>query len=187
MEQTKIGQLLQDAGLVEPDQLERALEQQARTGHRLGSTLVAMGIIDEDSLAAQLSIQTGFPCVELKNVIPSPQILEMIPAEVSRRTSSIPVKRIDDALHVAMTDPTDVRALEELESATGLRIVPMIAPSTTLNRALETYYPARPRSRRGPRTPPRQSEIEAEFRTIEKGLATLAEALERLRRKVLED
>lgn len=186
MEQARIGQLLIEAGLISSDHLEKALTEQASTGWRLGSTLVSLGFVDENLLATFLSMQTGVPCVSLLNVFPSPQVLRLIPKEVARRASVIPIKRVEDTLHVAMTDPTDPRLIDELARVSHLRIVPLIAPATSIARALQTYYPRRGRPRKMERasSPLLTTDVASELKRMEQAVDTLAQALARLRRRL---
>ena len=187
-EQTRIGELLLDASLISDEQLEKALAEQGRTGWKLGSILVSMGFIDENLLATFLSMQTGVPCVSLQNVFPSPAVLELLPKTTARRAGAIPIKRVDDTLHVAMVDPTDSRTLEELKKATRLEILPLIAPATAVSRALQTYYPRRGRTRPRPQpgsiAPDVTAEIEQELHSMARAIGNLARSVQRLRKRI---
>lgn len=184
--ETRLGELLRASDLITEDQLQQALQEQGRTGLKLGSTLVALGFVDENLLATFLSMQTGVPCVSLQNVFPSRAVLELVPKDVARRTHSIPLKKVDDALHVAMADPTDARVIESLARAAGLRIVPLIAPASAIDRAFHTYYPGRGRPPKGPSLEPeaRRSDLRGDIEAMERAVAALSRSLRRLRERL---
>lgn len=167
-------------------QLASALEEQRNSGWKLGSILVARGSIEESVLATFLSMQTGMPCVDLANVFPSDAILDLLPAAVARRLRAVPIKRVGDTIHVAMSDPTDRPALAELAQATHLRVEPLIAPASALERALRSYYGEKRKApRRSGRAAPRSSpDVAAEIQTLEHAIETLQHAVARLKRAV---
>jgi len=143
-----------------------------------------MGFIDENVLATFLSMQTGLPCVSLANVYPSEAVLALLPADLARRSNAIPLKRVEDAVHVALADPTDPRLLEELSRATRLRIYPLVAPASAIARALDAYYGSaqpqrkRPGARAGRRP---RTDLAAEVQTLERAVQTLQQVVARLK------
>ncbi len=138
----RIGEMLLRAGIITEKQLEEALKRQKETGKRLGSTLVEMGIIDEKTLVKFLSKQLGVPPVDLSTLkmIP-PEILSLIPAEIAYRYQVLPLGRKGNTLFVAMVDPTNIVAIDEIRFSTGLDVSPVIALESAMNEALKKFYP----------------------------------------------
>lgn len=138
----RIGEMLLKAGLITQKDLEEALRRQKETGKRLGSTLVEMGVIDEKTLVKFLSKQLGVPPVDLSTLkmIP-PEILSLIPAETAYRYQVLPLGRKGNLLFVAMVDPTNIIAIDEIKFSTGLEVSPVIALESAMNEALKKFYP----------------------------------------------
>jgi len=137
----KLGELLLKEKLVTPDQLEEALKKQVIYGIRLGSSLVEMGCIDEEVLAQLLSSKLGFPSVgrnELEAV--SKELLRNFPRNLAKAHHVVPIKLEGKRLSLAMTDPTDFKAIEEVAFVTGNVVLPYIAPDVQMSRALARYY-----------------------------------------------
>ena len=137
----KLGEILIDEQLIDQGDLDLALREQKVSGQRLGSTLVALGCIDEALLAASLSRQVGLPCVNLNHLDVPHKVLGMIPDEIARRNNLLPVKHTEDALYVAMANPRDEAALRQATKAAGGREVrPMVAPEFCLKTAIARHY-----------------------------------------------
>jgi len=135
-----LGQMLLEANLIDEIQMQIALEVQRKTGRRFGSTLVELKFIDENVLAAFLSKQVDIPCISLLNIAIPEATLGRIPLEMARRLQAIPVKEEQTILHVAMTDPTDIGAVTEMEEVAGLSISPLIAPQSSIAKVIKKYY-----------------------------------------------
>lgn len=137
----KLGELLIREKLITPDQLEEALQSQTVYGVRLGSSLIEMGYLDEDALARVLSDKLGVPYVDSEQ-------LSAIPREVIRDFSRamvikyrvVPFKLERNRLGLAMTDPNDFRAIEEIAFITGHVVQPFIAPDVHISHAQARYY-----------------------------------------------
>lgn len=137
----KLGQLLIEEGLITQGQLEEALRNQVIYGVRLGSSLVEMGYVEEEDLIRLLSRKIGAPCVGSRE-------LSSVPKEVIRGFSRalvikyhvIPFKRERNRLGLAMTDPGNYRAIEEIAFITGQVVEPYIAPDVNISRAQARYY-----------------------------------------------
>ena len=141
----KLGKLLQNAGLINQAQLDAALEQQKKTGERLGQILVARGVLDERSLLEALEFQLGIPHVDLSRFTITPECLAILPETLARRYGVVPLVRRGDTLMVAMSDPLNIYVLDALRSATGLEIEPALASAREIAGALERLYQEVPR------------------------------------------
>jgi len=137
----KLGELLINEGIISQSQLDEALKCHVIFGIKLGSSLIELGLIQENVLLDLLSRKLGVPPVtqaEL-NQVPSEAIARLSPA-VAAKFRVIPIRLENKRLHVAMSDPTDFKAQEELSFITGNIIVPNIAPEIQILYALEKYY-----------------------------------------------
>ncbi len=129
------------SGMLTESQLEKALKAQLIFGGHLGTSLIEMGFVDEETLGTVLSKTSGVPYAppELFESIPEATI-SSVPAKVAEEYQVVPLKVADQAVHVALIDPRDLRALDEVSFAIGRRIVPWIAPEVRIFQALERYY-----------------------------------------------
>jgi hypothetical protein len=133
--------MLLAANLIDEVQMSVALEQQRRTGRKFGSTLVELKFIDENVLAAFLSKQIDVPCISLLNIDIPKKVLRRIPARIARDLHAVPVRLDGDRLQVAMSDPTDTMVIRAIEEATGMSVVPMIAPQSSIEKMVRELYP----------------------------------------------
>jgi type IV pilus assembly protein PilB len=140
MSPLRIGDLLVRANLVTPKQLDEAITLQQTAGGRIGSTLVKLGYVNEEQIASFLGRQYGVPPVDLGKAAIDPAILALIPAEVARKHLLIPLGRSGSILTVAMADPSDILAIDEVRFITGYNIQPMVAPDTSIRNALNRHY-----------------------------------------------
>ncbi|MDP2681304.1 MAG: ATPase, T2SS/T4P/T4SS family [Deltaproteobacteria bacterium] len=138
----KIGEILVDAGLITNAQLEDALNVSKRTGARLGRTLVNIGVVTEEGIAHALAHQFNIPYVSLSGVIIEPQIIKLIPEALARRYKVIPFTKEGNAIRVAMFDPLDVFATDDLKKVSGCQILPSVATERDIQRAIDQYYGA---------------------------------------------
>jgi hypothetical protein len=137
----KLGELLLKEKMVTPGQLEEALKNQVVYGIRLGSSLVEMGYVDEDALAQLLSRKLGVPCVGRKELAAVPkELIREFPRSLVETHHVVPLKLEGNRLHLAMTDPTDFKAIDEIGFITGHVVLPFIAPDVQISRALAKYY-----------------------------------------------
>ena len=140
-ETKKLGVLLIEAGLVTPAQLQETLRQQRLSGERLGSTLVAMGVINEDVLMDFLARQTGVPRMDTKNLDIPPAVLQRIPRRLAEQMNILPVAlKEPKSLVLAMADPMDLNAVDSARFASGLNIEPVVAGHTALRQAILEHY-----------------------------------------------
>ncbi len=136
----KLGDILVREGLISPEQLKRALAEQRGTGMRLGYTLVKLGFIEETEVTKMLARQYRMPAVDLSRFEVDPKILKLIPPDVAQRHTVLPLKRDGRTLTVAIADPNNVTAIEDLKFVTRCDIFPVIAGEYTLRNAIDRYY-----------------------------------------------
>ncbi|HVN37218.1 MAG TPA: hypothetical protein VMW19_03475 [Myxococcota bacterium] len=148
MERPKIGELLVAAGVIEPDVLETALEKQrAQGGGRLGGILVRMGVLDEDLLVRTVARQLELPVAWLRGKQVKPEVLSQLPREIALRHRCLPVmidRKEPETLLVAMEDPSDTSALDEVALAAGRPVRVVLAAPSELDDALARHYPGEP-------------------------------------------
>lgn len=135
-----IGQMLLAAKMIDEIQMEIALAEHERTGKRIGSTLIDLNFVDENVLAAFLSKQVDIPCISLLHVDIPRKVLRRIPARLARQCLSIPIRVEGTTIEVAMVDPTDSATVELLETATSLKVRPLIAPESSVQKMLDKLY-----------------------------------------------
>ena len=137
----KLGELLLKEKMITPAQLEEALKNQVVYGIRLGSSLVEMGYVDEDLLAQLLSTKLGVPCIGKKELeAVSRELIRDFPRRLVETHHVVPLKLEGNRLSLAMTDPTDFKAIDEIGFITGHVVLPFIAPDVQISRALAKYY-----------------------------------------------
>ncbi|MBI3781457.1 MAG: type IV-A pilus assembly ATPase PilB, partial [candidate division NC10 bacterium] len=122
------------------EQLEEGLALQKTSGGRIGSNLAKLGYISEEEIASHLSRQYGVPPADLGNAKIDPAILKLIPAEVAHKYMIIPLSRSGSTLTVAMANPSDIFAIDDVRFMTGYNIKPMVAPETSIQNAVNKYY-----------------------------------------------
>ncbi|CAG7649637.1 hypothetical protein PAESOLCIP111_05914 [Paenibacillus solanacearum] len=136
----KIGDLLVDAGLLTPEQLATALQEQRETNMRLGEFLIKRNYLTEQQLIEVLEFQLGIPHIQLYRQKIDPKVINMIPQRLAVQHQVLPVRLESNKLILAMADPLDYFAIDELRMSTGLRIEPHIAARDELQRAIKRYY-----------------------------------------------
>lgn len=139
-ESSRLGQLMVERGLVGDDQLEQALAEQRRTGRRVGELLLEAGMISSVDLAKVLADHLGVPFVDLRSRPPDLVLAALIPEHVARRYSALPVARWSGQLVVAMANPNDVFALDDLRVLTGQPVIPALAEPEFLQATLDRAY-----------------------------------------------
>ncbi len=136
----RIGQLLIEKKLITNDQLVEALKIQKEKKERLGELLVNMGYISKDSLLEVLSIELHMPAVHLARTKVSPEVIHLVPRKLAEKYCLLPTAVVDDVLSVAMSDPLNMNALDDLRHATGKVIRPLLAIDKDVREAIEQYY-----------------------------------------------
>ena len=143
----KIGEILLKANLITNDQLQQALQEQKRSGERLGSLLVKMGFLDEDDILSCLSKQFGVPSIDLETFQIESSVLETIPINTAKKYTVIPISRVGGTLTLAMADPSDIFAIEDIKFMTNYNIEPVVASERAILEAIDTQYSQRPKKR----------------------------------------
>ena len=140
----KFGESLVAGGWISSAQLTAALGEQRRWGHRLGETLVQLGFLRERDLIRVLAQRTGFPGVDLEGRSIAPDVLALVPAEIAARYTCLPLVRRREAggevLYVAMEDPENLTAVDDLSFRTGLAVRPCIGGPRQLRQAIALCY-----------------------------------------------
>src|SRR5687768_3286593 len=137
---SKLGELLVASGTINKKQLDDALALQKKDGGRLGSNLVKMGVVTEERLTDFLSKHFGVPSVNLDRVAVDESVIKIIPADVARKYTIIPISKAGAKLTIAMLDPTNVFAMDDIKFMTGYNVEPVVAAESALREAIERYY-----------------------------------------------
>src|SRR5882672_10903883 len=144
----RIGELLLKEKKITPDQLQQALAAQKANGGKLGYNLVKLGFVKDEEITALLSKQYGVPSINLTQFEIDPGIIKLIPAETAHKYQIVPLSRSGATLTIAMTDPTNVFAMDDIKFMTGYNVEPVVASETAVADAIARYYAApSPRSK----------------------------------------
>ncbi|HJV48811.1 MAG TPA: hypothetical protein VJ549_06020 [Geothrix sp.] len=137
----RLGEMLVEGGLITPTQLQSAITHQKIARGRLGSNLVALGYISEEVLMDFLSHQTGVPQMDVRNIEVPPQILKLVPHRLADQFTVLPVATKEPkSLVLAMSDPSDLNAIDSARFASGLHIEPVVASHSGLRKAISDLY-----------------------------------------------
>src|SRR3990172_9136189 len=136
----RIGELLLRERLITPDQLKKAIDEQKKSGGRLGFNLTKLGYITEKDLTAFLSRQYGIPTIDLSSQEVDHEIVKLIPEDVAQKYQVIPVSRTGSTLVVAMADPSNIFAIDDIKFLTGYNVEPLVASDSAVKSAIEKYY-----------------------------------------------
>jgi type IV pilus assembly protein PilB len=136
----RIGELLLKEKRITPDQLQQALNHQKANGGKLGYTLVKLGIVKDDEITALLSKQYGVPSINLTQFEIDPAVIKLIPGETAHKYQIVPLSRAGATLTIAMTDPTNVFAMDDIKFMTGYNVEPVVASETAVTDAVFRYY-----------------------------------------------
>jgi type IV pilus assembly protein PilB len=137
----RIGELLLKEKRITPEQLQEALAYQKTNGGKLGLNLVRLGFVRDEDITALLSRQYGVPSINLAQFEIDATVVKVIPAETAHKYQIVPLSRSGATLTIAMTDPTNVFAMDDIKFMTGYNVEPVVASETAVNEALERYYP----------------------------------------------
>jgi len=136
----KLGEMLISARVITQEQLKQALSLQKRDGGRLGSSLVKLGYITEEKLVAFLSKQFGVPAINLADYKIDPSVMKLVPVEIARKYTIMPVARVGATVTVAMSDPSNVYAIDDVKFMTGYNVeVAVSSESGILSAIAKTY------------------------------------------------
>ncbi|MBQ9632541.1 MAG: type II secretion system protein GspE, partial [Lachnospiraceae bacterium] len=140
MPKKRIGDLLIEQQLITENELQYALDRQKETHKKLGEVLVENGIVTEEDLARTLALQLEVDYIDLAQVTIPKEMASLVGRNTARQNHLVPVQKQGEALYVAMDDPLNFYAIDEVRKATKLRIVPMIASKNAVERAINTLY-----------------------------------------------
>src|SRR5450759_5797601 len=138
----RIGELLLKEKRITADQLQQALNHQKASGGKLGYNLVKMGFVKDEEITALLSKQYGVPSINLAQFEVDPAVVKLIPADTAQKYQIVPLSRAGATLTIAMTDPTNVFAMDDIKFMTGYNVEPVVASETAVTEAIRRYYPA---------------------------------------------
>ncbi len=137
----RIGELLLKEQRITPDQLQQALNTQKANGGKLGHNLVRLGVVKDEEITALLSRQYGVPSINLAQFEIDQSVIKLIPADTAQKYEIIPLSRSGATLTIAMTDPTNVFAMDDIKFMTGYNVEPVVASETAVVDAIAKYYP----------------------------------------------
>ncbi len=136
----RLGELLTKASLISQDQLKEALRVQKETGGKLGETLIKLGFVSEEDITECLSQQFGVPSINLAHFEIDPSVIKLIPADVARKYNILPVNKTGATITIAMADPTNVFAMDDIKFMTGYNVEPVVASEIGIKAAIDNYY-----------------------------------------------
>jgi type IV pilus assembly protein PilB len=136
----RLGEILLKESLITQEQLQKALEFQRANGGKLGSCLTKMGFITDDDITGVLSRQYGVPSINLKFYEIDPNVIKLIPQDTALRYQVIPLSRVGSVLTIAMTDPTNVFAMDDIKFMTGFNVEPVVASESAIGEAITRFY-----------------------------------------------
>jgi type IV pilus assembly protein PilB len=139
-QEIRLGDLFVKEGLITEQQLREGLAEAKTSGFRIGYALVHLGFVAEEELTRMLAKQYRVPAVDLDKITVDPKIIKMVPANVAQKHLVLPLRRVGRMLTVAMTNPTDFSAIDDLKFISKLEIEPVIVGEYTLRKHLEKYY-----------------------------------------------
>src|SRR5450755_2205571 len=138
----RLGEILVKESLITQEQLQKALDFQRANGGKLGSCLTKMGYITDDDITGVLSRQYGVPSINLRFYEIDPIIIKLIPQDTAQRYQVIPLSRVGSVLTIAMTDPTNVFAMDDIKFMTGFNVEPVVASESAIGDAISRFYGA---------------------------------------------
>ncbi|MDA8223396.1 ATPase, T2SS/T4P/T4SS family [Desulfosporosinus sp.] len=139
-ERKRLGEILIAGGVISPTQLEEALAMQRSLGLRLGEVLIKQGLVTEEDILRTMQSQLGLPSIDLNRVVVTEQVLRLLPENVVRKYTVLPVEMNNAQLLVAMCDPTDYFGIDDLRLASGMMIKPCLAKKEDILRAIDRFY-----------------------------------------------
>src|SRR3954468_2468981 len=137
----RIGELLLKEKRITPEQLQEVLNYQKANGGKLGVNMVKLGYVKDEDITALLSKQYGVPSINLGEFEIDPAVIKLIPAETALKYQIVPLSRAGATLTIAMTDPTNVFAMDDIKFMTGYNVEPVVASETAVTDAVLRYYP----------------------------------------------
>src|SRR3989449_5069721 len=140
----RIGELLLKEKRITSEQVQEALNYQRQHGGKLGHNLIRLGLIKDEEITALLSKQYGVPSIALTQFEIDPAVVKLLPAETAQKYQIVPLSRSGATLTIAMTDPTNVFAMDDIKFMTGYNVEPVVASETAVIEAIQKYYAVKP-------------------------------------------
>ncbi len=164
--QKRIGELLVEAGLVKPEQIEEVLAEQRQAGGRTVQILIRKGYLRADTFVQFLAKHRRMASIDLKNYALSPDLVHLLPKDLARKHEVFPLDRLGRTLTIAMACPLDEEALGELRQATGLEIRTFLCNMEDVRKAIDRHYPEEPEEQpeKAPEPPPDLKLVESELK-----------------------
>jgi hypothetical protein len=138
----RLDEILVKESLITQDQLQKALEFQRANGGKLVNCLTKMGFITDDDITGVLSRQYGVPSINLKDYEIDPNVIKLIPQDTAARYQVLPLSRVGSVLTIAMADPTNVFAVDDIKFMTGFNVKPVVASEAAIGDAITRFYGA---------------------------------------------
>ncbi len=136
----KLGELLVKENLITPQQIQESLQYQKQHGGKIGYNLVKLGFVKDEEITQFLSRQYGVPSINLARFEIEPSVIKLVPAETAQKYQIIPLSRAGANLTIAMVDPTNVFAMDDIKFMTGYNVEPVVASETAIMESIEKYY-----------------------------------------------
>jgi len=136
----RLGELLTKANLITQDQLKESLRVQKETGGKLGETLIKLGFVSEEDITECLSQQFGVPSINLMHFEIDAAVIKLISGDVARKYNILPVNKTGATITIAMADPTNVFAMDDIKFMTGYNVEPVVASELGIKAAIDNYY-----------------------------------------------
>ena len=140
LKKKRLGDILVDANLITEDQLNYALQMQKTTGKKLGEVLTEEEIVSEKEIIEVLELQLGIPHMDLNKFFINPEITKLIDEKVARRYNIIPISKSGNVITLAMSDPLNIFAIDDVKVITGLEVKPVISVAKDIESAIDNYY-----------------------------------------------
>ena len=140
MSTNRLGELLVRNQLISDDQLAKAISEQKKEGIRLGAALIKLGYVQEHDLASFLSKHYGVPSINLAEFDVDPAVIALIPAAVAQKYQLVPINRAGATLIVAMSDPSNIFAIDDIKFMTGFNVEVVVASEVAIKEAIDGYY-----------------------------------------------
>ena len=140
MKKKFLGEMLIEAEVITPEQRDKAMQEQKRLGKRLRETLMSLGFITEEVMAKALSAQMGMPFKELRFLTIAPGVTDLVPESLARKHKVLPIEIKDGRLILAMADPLDIFAADEINRVTRMPVDTVVITESELLKALDKYY-----------------------------------------------
>jgi len=136
----RIGELLVQKNLLSEEQLRRAKEEARTSGTRIGYQITKLGFVEEEKVAEAVSNQYGVPTIELDDFEVDSEVIALIPEDVANKHTILPVNRAGSTLIVAMSDPSNIFAIDDVKFLTGYNVEVVVAAEEAIRRAIDRYY-----------------------------------------------